>query len=159
MRGPFPGLACPSPYTDALRRRYRDARFLPVSSPAADFQTLRCARRLVLSISSFAWLAAWLSESATAIHLPVAGLFDPRRGRQNLLPLGDPRYRFWDVEFPAPAQRVGLDLVEWASGDRRAVPAEAGWLMALGAATLTAKVPMSVAAALAERRSEKGPAS
>lgn len=37
----FMGQVAPSPYTDALRRRYRDARFLPVSSPAADFQTLR----------------------------------------------------------------------------------------------------------------------
>ena len=50
------------------------------------------------SVSTFSWLAAWLSE-ARRIVLPVSGLFHPVQSPDiDLLPLADPRYSF--VLFP-----------------------------------------------------------
>jgi hypothetical protein len=43
-----------------------------------DFDRLRASSNLVLSVSSFAWWAAWLS-SAQTIFFPIAGLFDAQR--------------------------------------------------------------------------------
>ena len=51
-----------------------------------------------MPISTFAWMAAWLSNAST-IFLPVYGLFNPNQfPDHDLLPLGDRRYRFY--EFP-----------------------------------------------------------
>ena len=48
----------------------------------------------MLSVSTFAWLAAWLSK-AVQIHLPVCGLFNPMQVPDvDLLPITDPRYTF-----------------------------------------------------------------
>lgn len=59
-----------------LRAAY-DATVLS-SSAVEDFARLRASTNLVLSVSSFAWWAAWLSR-ARRIYVPVAGLFDPGR--------------------------------------------------------------------------------
>lgn len=139
----FMGQLQPGPYADALRARFPSARFLPAGTPLADFQTLRSARCVALSVSSFAWLAAWLSDVAQTIHYPVAGIFDPRRGVQNLAPVGDPRYRFWEVEFPTMAQRAGIpSAAEWAGGPRSVRPMDTpDRLRRLGSAARTVRVP------------------
>ncbi|WP_439594744.1 hypothetical protein [Falsiroseomonas sp.] len=81
-------------YSSALRTRFPDATFLPSRGAMEDFAALRAARHLVVSISSFSWLAAWLSEAET-IHLPLAGMFHPQqRPDVDLLPVSDARYRF-----------------------------------------------------------------
>lgn len=139
----FMGQLQPSPYTDALRQRFPQATFLPPSSPMKDFATLRSAERVVLSVSSFAWLAAWLSETAQAIHYPVAGLFDPRRGRQNLLPLEGARWLHWDVDFPSMEQRPGLRADGWACGPRQAVLKGLEWARSIASAGLSVRVPRS----------------
>jgi hypothetical protein len=63
-----------------------------------DFERLRRSRNIVLSVSSFAWWAAWLSD-AQRIFYPLVGLFDPQRARQrpaawqqNLWVNDEPRY-------------------------------------------------------------------
>ncbi len=65
-----------------------------------DFNRLRSARNIVLSVSTFAWWAAWLSD-AQRIYYPVAGLFDPARARsrpwewqQDLWVPDEPRYLY-----------------------------------------------------------------
>lgn len=94
LRPAFVGQIGDDPYSAALRARFPRAEFLPSQGAMADFATLRAARHLCLSLSSFAWLAAWLSEAET-IHLPVAGLYHPKlREDIDLLPVADPRYRF-----------------------------------------------------------------
>ncbi|WP_210214029.1 hypothetical protein, partial [Mesorhizobium sp. M4B.F.Ca.ET.019.03.1.1] len=48
---------------------------------------------------TFSWLASWLS-SAHTIHLPVAGILDPIiRPDIDLLPAGDARYRFHQLDI------------------------------------------------------------
>lgn len=86
-------------YCRRLRQRFPDAAFAPKTSPLTDFETLRRASHIVAAVSSFSWLACWLS-SARTIHLPVAGIFDPRiRPDIDLLPAGDARYRFHQFDM------------------------------------------------------------
>ena len=90
----FIGQLDDSPYMGALRRRFASARYVPSQGAAADFAFIRASCHIVPAISTFSWLAAWLSE-AQSVHLPVLGLFNPAQsGGTNLLPLEDPRYRF-----------------------------------------------------------------
>lgn len=84
-------------YSEALRRRFPKARFVANEDPMIDFDFLRNATHIVLSISTFSWLASWLSETTRTIYLPVAGLFNQlARPDVDLLPLDDERYRFFE---------------------------------------------------------------
>lgn len=111
----FMGQIATDKYSLALKERFKDCRFLPSSSPIIDFLTIRSAHHVALSISSFSWLAAWLSETAKTIHMPLAGLFLPTINDVNLVPRYDRRYRFYKVPFPAMHERKNLDIVEWAN--------------------------------------------
>jgi len=101
LRPVFIGEISPSPYIEALASKFPKAEFVGGASAFDDFQTMRRARHLAISVSSFSWLAALLSNAET-IHVPLAGLLDPRaRPDVDLLPLGDPRYRFHNVSAGA----------------------------------------------------------
>lgn len=81
-------------YSIALRNAFPDATFLPSMGPIRDFEMIRRAAHVAISVSSFSWLAAWLSQAKT-IHVPVLGFLNPRqRPDINLLPADDCRYRF-----------------------------------------------------------------
>jgi len=103
----FMGQLAPDAYTDAIRERFKGARFLPAQSAIDDFSLIRKARNIGLSTSSFSWLAAWFSTCAESIYLPARGLFEPGHPHTNLLPVGDGRYHFYDIGFPALADRKG----------------------------------------------------
>ncbi|ANW00417.1 hypothetical protein LMTR13_09815 [Bradyrhizobium icense] len=97
----FIGETSQSPYMEALSREFPGAEFVGGASAFEDFQTIRRAQHIAVSVSSFSWLAAFLSTAET-IHVPLAGLLDPReRPDADLLPLSDPRYRFHDVSARA----------------------------------------------------------
>ena len=84
-------------YDRVLRDQFRNAHYLS-GGPIEDFQTMRGARHMVLAVSSFSWLAAWLSDRAEVIHMPVAGLFNPaQRSDIDLLPEADPRWHFLSI--------------------------------------------------------------
>jgi hypothetical protein len=53
-------------------------------SELEDFNALRASANLVLSVSSYAWWAGWLSN-ASQIFFPIAGIFDQVRARQRPL--------------------------------------------------------------------------
>ena len=94
----FFGQLTPSPYLDALKAAFPDARFVPGRNPVHDFETIRRSRNIVVSVSTFSWLAAWLSN-AERVFLPLAGLFNPMFGAtyghgHNLVPR-DQRYRLF----------------------------------------------------------------
>jgi hypothetical protein len=99
LRLVFAGQLEDSPYMAELRARFCQARFLPSRGPIVDFERIRRSVNILPSVSTFAWLAAWLSE-ARQIFLPVLGLLHPLQSRTtNLLPLGDPRVRFYLFPF------------------------------------------------------------
>jgi hypothetical protein len=85
-------------YSQALRGAFPQALFLTSRGAMGDFDLIRSARHVVVSVSSFSWLAAWFSHAQT-VHLPVLGMFNPaQRPDIDLLPQGDPRYRFYRFE-------------------------------------------------------------
>jgi glycosyltransferase involved in cell wall biosynthesis len=80
-------------YSDALRAAFPDARYVSGKSWVEDFQTIRGAKNVALAISSFSWLAGWLSDSAQRIYLPLAGFLNPiQRPDIQLVPISDERY-------------------------------------------------------------------
>lgn len=99
-------------YSDLLRASFPRARFAEPQGVLADFAAIRQARHIAISVSTFGWLASWLSM-AQSIHVPVYGIFNPaQRPDIWMLPLSDPRYRFY--KFPirtwsaSPAQIAEL---------------------------------------------------
>ncbi|WP_207767981.1 hypothetical protein, partial [Methylobacterium frigidaeris] len=91
----FTGQTDDNIYMRALRDRFPHAEIVPHRGLLEDFYIIRSAANVILSVSTFAWLAAWLSD-ATRIVLPVYGMFNPDLyPAHDLLPLGDERYRFY----------------------------------------------------------------
>lgn len=85
-------------YSQRLRARYPNALFRPSRGAIADFQTLRASKQIALSISTFSWLAGWLS-SAKIIHYPLSGMLNPlQRPDIDLAPSDDSRYRFYQFD-------------------------------------------------------------
>jgi hypothetical protein len=87
------------PYSEALKKAFRGCRFLRHTSAVQDFQTVRHATNIAISVSTFSWLSAWLSNTAQNIYMPVKGFLHPaQRPDVDLLPTQDERYHFY--EFP-----------------------------------------------------------
>ena len=87
-------------FCNALRSAFPNATFIPSQGELHDFELLRGSVNIVPSVSTFSWLACWLSSTARTIILPLTGIFNPFQYRDHdFVPLGDTRYRFfW---FPA----------------------------------------------------------
>lgn len=90
-----------SPYVQTIKQLCPGARLLPSAGPMVDFNRLRHARNLCITVSTFSWLAAWLSQAET-IHYPLLGFLHPfcigqgweNGGAVDLTPLGDERYAY-----------------------------------------------------------------
>lgn len=88
-------------YVREIRNAFPDARMIPSAGAMADFNRLRYAKHICLGVSTFSWLAAWLSN-ARQIHYPLLGFLHPAcfkigthdLGGIDLAPADDPRYRF-----------------------------------------------------------------
>ena len=94
----FMGQIDDSDYCIALKCAFPDAVFHTSQGVLHDFEMMRTCSHLVISISTFSWLAGWLSTAKTVV-LPMVGLFNRCfMFDTDLLPLDDPRYEFWS--FP-----------------------------------------------------------
>lgn len=92
-------------YSDEIRRRFAGCDIRESVSPISDFDLIRTAKNVVFGVSTFSWLATWLSESVEQIFMPVSGIFNPRqRPDIDLLPLNDSRYHFF--RFPERAWKA-----------------------------------------------------
>jgi hypothetical protein len=106
-----------SAYCNTLRRAFPQAQFCAGASAKEDFQTLRRAKHIALGVGSFSWVAAYLSK-ATSIHVPIAGIFDPREcPHADLLPARDGRYIFHAI--PKHLWRRRYELSGTEAGDFR----------------------------------------
>jgi hypothetical protein len=97
----------PNPYMDRLRRALPDAQILPGLDPMRDFATIRRSHNILLSVSTFSWTAAWLSN-AERIILPLSGFYNPVQFPEvDLLPLDDPRYEYYlfPINYNIPVER------------------------------------------------------
>jgi hypothetical protein len=96
----FMGQIADNAYCQALRHAFPDAEFLASGGPLHDFEILRRSVNMIPAVSTFSWLACWLSKSARQIFMPMTGLLNPLQSREpDFAPTDDPRFRFfW---FPA----------------------------------------------------------
>ncbi|HVY18279.1 MAG TPA: discoidin domain-containing protein [Rhodopila sp.] len=83
------------PFCTELRRTFPNARFIPSQGAIRDFHMIRSARHVIPSVSTFSWLASWLSDAVT-IHQPLLGFYNPCHEPEiNLVATGDPRWKFY----------------------------------------------------------------
>lgn len=84
-----------SEYCRELRLAFPDDEFLHTKSVGLDFEIIRCARKVLISTSTFAWLAAWTSEYNDLILLPNIGLYNSIMAPSiNLFDAKDRRFHF-----------------------------------------------------------------
>lgn len=109
LRPVFIGQTGPNPYMDRIRAAFPDAIYRPPQdNPLIDFETIRQSRNLAIGVSTYAWLAGWLSRTADNIHLAVNGLFNPmQKTNVDVLPFGDVRFKFWlfPINYAVPLAR------------------------------------------------------
>ena len=119
LRPVFIGQTHPNAYMDQLRSAFPDA-FIraPQDDPLVDFETIRQSRNVVIGVSTYSWLAAWLSRSADSIFMTVNGLFNPMQTPNvDLVPFGDRRFKF--CLFPI---NYATSLDRYADVHRRIAP-------------------------------------
>jgi hypothetical protein len=109
LRPVFIGQTQPNPYMDRITALFPRAIIRePQENPLVDFETIRQSRNVVIGVSTYSWLAAWLSRSTDQVFLTVNGLFNPMQKHEvDLLPFGDARYRFFlfPVNYAGPLDR------------------------------------------------------
>ncbi|MCB1498078.1 MAG: hypothetical protein KDJ86_20000 [Bauldia sp.] len=107
-------------YVAAIRSRFPKATFISSERPVDDFNILRTSANVVLSTSTFSWLATWMSVAAKRIVMPVIGFYNPLdRPDVDLLPVGDRRYRFY--LFPSERFRgTAAEIAEKIDGPANA---------------------------------------
>jgi hypothetical protein len=113
----FVGQLTPSEYVRQLRDRFPKARVIESQGARADFDLIRSAKNIVVAISTFSWLAAWLSEAKTII-VPLSGFYNPAHHREiDLLPVDDIRYRYFlfPLNYGLP-EKESLQHHEWMKG-------------------------------------------
>lgn len=112
LRPVFMGQLGDDAYCRLLRDTFPAARFLQSQGATGDFDAMRKARHLALSVSTFSWAAGWLSE-AESVHMPLLGFMNPaQRGDISLISQEDARFSYYG--FPQrqwqalPAQQADL---------------------------------------------------
>lgn len=82
-------------YSRLLRAAFPAARFIASQGVQGDFDAMRRARHLALSVSTFSWAAGWLSQ-AESLHVPILGFLNPaQRPDIALLPREDTRFHYY----------------------------------------------------------------
>ncbi|MBV1837916.1 hypothetical protein [Acetobacter estunensis] len=89
-------------YVAQLKAHFPEALYVPSQGALKDFQTLRNAKHICISVSTFSWLAAWLSNSET-IYYPLVGFLSPALQKcyevpiapTNLTCTDEPRFRYY----------------------------------------------------------------
>jgi hypothetical protein len=93
------GQTASSFYSDALRRMFPDCVVYDHVSPLEDFRFITHSTNVAIAVSTFAWMASYLSKSAKHLYLPVFGFYNRAQRKDiDLLPIGDVRYRFAEFE-------------------------------------------------------------
>ncbi|MCU0801110.1 MAG: hypothetical protein MUD11_04930 [Rhodobacteraceae bacterium] len=95
LRPVFMGQLGADDYSCLLKESFPEARFIPSQGELGDFEAMRRARHLAISVSTFSWAAGWLSE-AESVHMPLLGFCNPaQRPDISLVPQWDARYSFY----------------------------------------------------------------
>ncbi|HCP1642368.1 TPA: hypothetical protein OCY45_003321, partial [Escherichia coli] len=82
-------------YSNQLKKQFPDALYPKFESWEDDFNVINTSVNIIPAVSTFSWLASWLSETAKNIYFPVMGLYHPlARPDIDMLPFDDMRYHF-----------------------------------------------------------------
>lgn len=83
-------------YSKSLMEKFPDALYPKFDSWEDDFSVINSSVNIVPAISTFSWLATWLSSTAKNIYFPIMGLYHPlARPDIDMLPVEDNRYHFY----------------------------------------------------------------
>ncbi len=75
-----------------LKSSFGNAIFHKSTNSLEDFRAIRNSKNIIISISTYSWMAAWLSN-ANKIFMPLIGLFNPlQRHDVAMAPLDDERF-------------------------------------------------------------------
>ncbi|WP_026784350.1 hypothetical protein [Pleomorphomonas koreensis] len=103
-------------YGNMIRSAFPDAVYVQHTSAIKDFQIIRNSKNIVVSLSTFSWLAAWLSE-AQRIYMPLIGGWNPeQRPDSNLTPADDRRF-LYDL-FPVRIWKATPEQIASLNHDR-----------------------------------------
>ncbi|MBS1101576.1 discoidin domain-containing protein [Gluconobacter sp. Dm-62] len=99
-------------YCNELKELFPNAKFIHHVSPLFDFEVLRRAKNSLVAISTFSFLANWLSESSKII-LPIYGFFNfpASNGTIDLLPIGDKRFGFYLLPFIGGLSEAKMKMI------------------------------------------------
>lgn len=103
-------------YSNMIRAEFPDAIYVPHTTPIRDFQIIRNSQNIVMSLSTFSWLAAWMSD-AKRIYMPLIGGWNPeQRPDGNLTPADDPRF-VYDL-FPVRKWKATAEQIAGLANER-----------------------------------------
>ena len=106
LRPVFMGQLDENLYIRRLKAMFPRAEYLPSRGPMHDFALIRRARNIIIAVSTFSWLAAYLSH-ARRIFVPLTGFLSPVQFPEiDLLPLADPRYVYhlFPINYAVPVE-------------------------------------------------------
>lgn len=83
------------PYIKEIKKHFPNAIYQS-DNVLLDFCTLLSAKKLVLSISTYAWAASWLTKYADIVIFPLCGFFHPKGKQLSNLLVGKPNYIYYD---------------------------------------------------------------
>ncbi len=91
-------------YSNALKMHFSNAVFLECEDSNVVYQVLHNSKNVGISLSSFSWLATFLSDHVVKVFFPVFGLFDPRNynkysSQSNFLDFDDLRVQYYRFEI------------------------------------------------------------
>ena len=108
LRPVFMGQLDKNAYITQLMNAFPNAQFVPSQGILHDFEMIRRSRNVVISVSTFSWLAAWLSD-AEQIFMPLSGIFNPCQFPEiDLSPRLDKRFRYFlfPINYNMPVEEV-----------------------------------------------------
>ncbi|WP_215755536.1 hypothetical protein [Acetobacter sp. P5B1] len=86
-------------YIASLKKMFPNAPFIQGKGAEHDFDVLRNSKNIAISVSTFSWLAAWLSY-ANRIYIPINAMYNPNQNKlQNFLDLSESVFRYVLLPF------------------------------------------------------------
>ena len=108
LRPVFLGQLDDSRYVRSLREAFAGAEFVASRGAVHDFSVIAKSRHIVMAVSTFSWLAGWLSR-ADRVVMPLSGFMNPfQYANVDLMPAGDPRFTYY--LFPENRAVVDADI-------------------------------------------------
>jgi hypothetical protein len=97
-------------YVRSLKAAFPDAEFVGSRGAVHDFSAIAKSSNIVMAVSTFSWLAGWLSH-ADRIIMPLSGFMNPLQYPSvDLMPRGDARFEYY--LFPENRAVVDAEIEE-----------------------------------------------